>query len=147
MGEAAAPMRQESDTMGTIAVPADRYWGAQTQRSLENFRIGGEEMPTPLIRAFGIVKQAAAAVNMRLGRLDKRLGAAIAAAAAEVAALELTAHFPLVIWQTGSGTQTNMNANEVIANRAIEMLGGEMGSKAPVHPNDHVNLGQSSNDC
>ncbi len=133
--------------MGAVAVPADRYWGAQTQRSLENFRIGGETMPAPLIRALGIVKEAAARANMRLGRLDRRRGEAIAAAAAEVAALKLLQHFPLVVWQTGSGTQSNMNANEVIANRAIEMLGGRVGSKSPVHPNDHVNLGQSSNDC
>ncbi|HZS85328.1 MAG TPA: class II fumarate hydratase [Stellaceae bacterium] len=142
-----AATRQESDSMGAVAVPADRYWGAQTQRSLENFRIGGETMPAPLIRALGIVKEAAARANMRLGRLDRRRGEAIAAAAAEVAALKLLQHFPLVVWQTGSGTQSNMNANEVIANRAIEMLGGRVGSKSPVHPNDHVNLGQSSNDC
>jgi fumarate hydratase class II len=138
--------RLESDTMGQIAVPADRYWGAQTQRSLENFRIGGELMPAPLIRALGIVKQAAAEANMELGKLDPAIGNSIAAAAAEVASLKLLDHFPLVIWQTGSGTQSNMNANEVIANRAIEMLGGVIGSKRPVHPNDHVNLGQSSND-
>jgi fumarate hydratase class II len=147
MSEPVAGMRRESDTMGTLAVPADRYWGAQTQRSLENFRIGGELMPAPLIAALGIVKQAAAEANMTLGRLDKRIGEAVAAAAAEVAALRLLDHFPLVVWQTGSGTQSNMNANEVIANRAIEMLGGALGSKSPVHPNDHVNLGQSSNDC
>jgi fumarate hydratase, class II len=138
--------RIESDTMGEVAVPADRYWGAQTQRSLENFRIGGEVMPAPLIRGLGIVKQAAAEANMALGKLEPALGKAIAGAAAEVASLKLLEHFPLVIWQTGSGTQSNMNANEVIANRAIELLGGVMGSKRPVHPNDHVNLGQSSND-
>jgi fumarate hydratase class II len=138
--------RSESDTMGEIAVPADRYWGAQTQRSLENFRIGGEAMPAPLIRGLGIVKQAAAEANMALGKLDPGIGTAIVAAAAEVASLKLLDHFPLVVWQTGSGTQSNMNANEVIANRAIEMLGGVVGSKRPVHPNDHVNLGQSSND-
>jgi fumarate hydratase class II len=145
MGSSAAT-RLESDTMGEIAVPADRYWGAQTQRSLENFRIGGELMPPPLIRALGIVKQAAAEANMALGKLDPGIGKAIAAAASEVAALTLLDDFPLVVWQTGSGTQSNMNANEVIANRAIEMLGGVIGSKRPVHPNDHVNLGQSSND-
>jgi fumarate hydratase class II len=142
----AGATRLESDTMGEVAVPADRYWGAQTQRSLENFRIGGELMPAPLIRGLGIVKQAAAEANMALGKLDPNIGQAIAAAAAEVAALKLLDHFPLVVWQTGSGTQSNMNANEVIANRAIEMLGGTLGSKRPVHPNDHVNLGQSSND-
>lgn len=138
--------REESDTMGAVSVPADRYWGAQTQRSLENFRIGGERMPAPLIRALGLVKEAASRANMALGLLEPRLGQAIAAAAAEVAALKLIDHFPLVVWQTGSGTQSNMNANEVIANRAIELLGGVIGSKSPVHPNDHVNLGQSSND-
>ncbi|MBX6368148.1 MAG: class II fumarate hydratase [Rhodospirillales bacterium] len=138
--------RQESDTMGTVEVPADRYWGAQTQRSLQNFRIGGERMPEPLIRALGIQKQAAARANMALGALDKRLGEAIVAAAEEVIDGRLADHFPLVVWQTGSGTQTNMNANEVIANRAIELLGGRLGSKSPVHPNDHVNMGQSSND-
>jgi fumarate hydratase class II len=138
--------RQETDTMGAVAVPDDRYWGAQTQRSLQNFRIGGERMPPALIRALGIQKQAAARANMALGALDKRLGEAIVAAAAEVIDGRLAEHFPLVVWQTGSGTQTNMNANEVIANRAIEMLGGTLGSKNPVHPNDHVNMGQSSND-
>jgi fumarate hydratase class II len=138
--------RIERDTMGEVAVPADRYWGAQTQRSLENFRIGGELMPAPLIRALGIVKQAAAEANMALGKLDPAIGKAITAAAAEVAALTLLDHFPLVVWQTGSGTQSNMNANEVIANRASEMLGGTMGRQRRVHPNDHVNLGQSSND-
>jgi fumarate hydratase, class II len=138
--------RSESDTMGEVSVPADRYWGAQTQRSLENFRIGGELMLAPLIRGLGIVKQAAAEANMALGKLDPAIGKAIVAAAAEVAALKLLDHFPLVVWQTGSGTQSNMNANEVIANRASEMLGGVMGRKRLVHPNDHVNLGQSSND-
>jgi fumarate hydratase class II len=132
--------------MGTVEVPADRYWGAQTQRSLQNFRIGGERMPEPLIRALGIQKQAAARANMALGALDERLGEAIVAAAEEVIDGRLAGHFPLVVWQTGSGTQTNMNANEVIANRAIELLGGRLGSKSPVHPNDHVNMGQSSND-
>jgi fumarate hydratase class II len=139
--------RRETDSLGAIAVPADRYWGAQTQRSLENFRIGGERMPEPLIAAFGVVKGAAAAVNRDLGLLRPEIADAIVRAAEEVAAGRLMDHFPLVVWQTGSGTQTNMNANEVIANRAIELLGGVLGSKSPVHPNDHVNLGQSSNDC
>jgi fumarate hydratase class II len=138
--------RKETDSMGAVDVPANRYWGAQTQRSLENFRIGGERMPEPLIRALGIQKQAAARANMALGELDARIGDAIVAAAEEVANGKLSDHFPLVVWQTGSGTQTNMNANEVIANRAIEILGGTIGSKDPVHPNDHVNRGQSSND-
>ena len=138
--------RLESDTMGTIAVPADRYWGAQTQRSLQNFRIGGERMPRPLLRALGIVKHASASANEKLGKLDAERAAAIRAAARQVIDGELDEHFPLVVWQTGSGTQSNMNANEVIANRAIELLGGEIGSKAPVHPNDHVNMSQSSND-
>ncbi len=146
MNEAEKKTRRESDTMGIVDVPADRYWGAQTQRSLENFRIGGERMPEPLIRALGLVKEAAARANVALHRLEPRLGDAIAKAAAEVASLTLIDHFPLVVWQTGSGTQSNMNANEVIANRAIELLGGVIGSKSPVHPNDHVNLGQSSND-
>src|SRR5687768_8740118 len=141
-----AATRRESDTMGTVEVPADRYWGAQTERSLENFRIGGERMPRPLIRAFGLVKRASALVNKDMGLLDGKLVDAIAAAAQEVIDGKLDDHFPLVVWQTGSGTQTNMNANEVIGNRAIEMLGGTMGSKKPVHPNDHVNLSQSSND-
>ena len=139
-------VRTETDSFGPIEVPADRYWGAQTQRSLQNFRIGGERMPAPLVRALGIQKRAAAAANMKLGVLDPKLGAAIMAAADEVIDGRLADHFPLVVWQTGSGTQTNMNANEVIANRAIEQLGGTMGSKAPIHPNDHVNMGQSSND-
>ena len=139
-------VRTETDSFGPIEVPADRYWGAQTQRSLQNFRIGGERMPVPLVRALGIQKRAAAAANMKLGILDPKLGAAIMAAADEVIDGRLADHFPLVVWQTGSGTQTNMNANEVIANRAIEQLGGTMGSKTPIHPNDHVNMGQSSND-
>jgi fumarate hydratase class II len=138
--------RIESDTMGPIEVPADRYWGAQTQRALENFRIGEEHMPEPLIRALGVQKKAAARANVALGELDATIGEAIARAAQEVIDGELLDHFPLVVWQTGSGTQTNMNANEVIANRAIELLGGAIGSKHPVHPNDHVNRGQSSND-
>ncbi len=138
--------RIETDTMGQIEVPADRYWGAQTQRSLENFRIGNERMPEPLIRALGLQKKAAAQANMALGAIDSTIGEAIVKAADEVIDGVLLDHFPLVVWQTGSGTQTNMNANEVIANRAIEILGGTMGSKNPVHPNDHVNCGQSSND-
>ncbi|WP_193183117.1 class II fumarate hydratase [Nisaea sediminum] len=138
--------RVEMDTMGEMSVPADRYWGAQTQRSLQNFKIGGERMPTALIRAFAIQKKAAALANMALGKLDPELGRAMAAAADEIVEGKLDDHFPLVVWQTGSGTQTNMNLNEVISNRAIEMLGGTVGSKAPVHPNDHVNMGQSSND-
>ena len=138
--------RTESDSFGPLDVPADRYWGAQTQRSLINFPIGWERQPTAIVRALGVIKQACAEVNMSLGRLDDRRGQAIAAAAQEVAGGTLDDHFPLVVWQTGSGTQSNMNANEVIANRAIEMLGGTLGSKDPVHPNDHVNMGQSSND-
>jgi fumarate hydratase class II len=138
--------RTESDTFGPIAVPADRYWGAQAQRSLGNFKIGWEKQPKPIIRALGIVKRAAAEANMALGRLDRSLGEAIVAAAQEVIDGKLDEHFPLVVWQTGSGTQSNMNANEVISNRAIELLGGVMGSKKPVHPNDHVNMSQSSND-
>ena len=138
--------RTETDTFGPIEVPADRYWGAQAQRSLGNFKIGLEKQPLPIVRALGIVKRAAAETNMDLGRLDEKLGAAIVRAAQEVIEGKLNDHFPLVVWQTGSGTQSNMNANEVISNRAIEMLGGEMGSKKPVHPNDHVNMSQSSND-
>ncbi|MEJ2119185.1 MAG: class II fumarate hydratase [Alphaproteobacteria bacterium] len=138
--------RTETDSMGPIKVPADRYWGAQTQRSLGNFKIGTERMPLPLIRAFGIQKRAAALANIAIEDIDKKLGKTIAAAAQEVIDGKLDDHFPLVVWQTGSGTQTNMNANEVISNRAIEMLGGKRGSKDPVHPNDHVNRGQSSND-
>ena len=138
--------RSESDSFGAIDVPGDKYWGAQTQRSLQNFKIGGETMPKPLITAFGVLKLAAAKVNMQLGVLDKKIGEAIVKAASEVIDGKLDGNFPLVVWQTGSGTQTNMNVNEVISNRAIELLGGEMGSKKPVHPNDHVNMGQSSND-
>jgi fumarate hydratase class II len=138
--------RIERDTMGEVAVPADRYWGAQTARSLANFRIGDERMPRELIRAFGILKLAAARSNIALGVLDRDVGELIAQAAQEVIDGELDENFPLVVWQTGSGTQTNMNANEVIANRAIELAGGAIGSKDPVHPNDHVNRGQSSND-
>ena len=139
--------RTETDTFGPIAVPTDRYWGAQTQRSLENFKISGERMPLALVHAFGVVKKAAAISNVALKDLDPKIANAISKAADEVIAGKLDDHFPLVVWQTGSGTQTNMNANEVISNRAIELLGGEMGSKKPVHPNDHVNRGQSSNDC
>jgi len=138
--------RIERDTMGEMRVPADRYYGCQTARSLENFRIGGERMPLELIRAFGYLKKAAALVNRDLGLLDPALCDAICQAADEVISDALDDHFPLVVWQTGSGTQTNMNVNEVIANRAIEQLGGELGSKKPVHPNDHVNMSQSSND-
>ncbi len=138
--------RTETDTFGPIEVPADRYWGAQAQRSLSNFKIGEEKMPRPIVRALGIVKRAAAEANMALGKLDPKIGEAIVQAAQEVIEGKLDAHFPLSVWQTGSGTQSNMNANEVISNRAIEILGGEMGSKKPVHPNDHVNMSQSSND-
>ncbi|HEV3395591.1 MAG TPA: class II fumarate hydratase [Xanthobacteraceae bacterium] len=144
---AMASTRTETDSFGPIQVPADRYWGAQTQRSLENFRIGTERMPAPVIRALAIVKRAAAEVNHALGLLDARRMRAIVKAAHEVIDGALDDHFPLVVWQTGSGTQTNMNVNEVIANRANELLGGKLGAKAPVHPNDHVNLSQSSNDC
>ncbi|MEO3386418.1 class II fumarate hydratase [Mesorhizobium sp. CAU 1741] len=138
--------RTETDTFGPIEVASDRYWGAQAQRSLGNFKIGWEKQPLPVVRALGIVKRAAAEANMDLGRLDAAVGEAIVKAAQEVIEGKLDEHFPLVVWQTGSGTQSNMNANEVISNRAIEMLGGEMGSKKPVHPNDHVNMSQSSND-
>jgi fumarate hydratase class II len=141
-----ANTRTETDSFGPIEVPADRYWGAQTQRSIENFRIGTERMPQPLIRALGIVKRAAAEANQELGILDARRGRAIVKAAQEVIDGKLNDHFPLVVWQTGSGTQTNMNVNEVIANRANEMLGAPLGAKEPVHPNDHVNMSQSSND-
>ena len=146
MTGASTPTRLESDSMGEIEVPADRYWGAQTQRSLHHFDIGTETMPKPLIRAFGILKGASASVNRDLGKLDDALAGLIEQAAAEVAKGALDDHFPLRIWQTGSGTQTNMNANEVISNRAIELAGGVMGSKTPIHPNDHVNMSQSSND-
>ncbi|HIC79955.1 MAG TPA: class II fumarate hydratase [Kiloniellaceae bacterium] len=138
--------RTESDSMGEIAVPADRYWGAQTQRSLTNFKIGGEKMPPALVQALGIQKLAAARTNQALGVLDGTLAAAICQAAQEVADGKLMDHFPLVVWQTGSGTQSNMNANEVIAGRANEILTGQPGGKDPVHPNDHCNMGQSSND-
>lgn len=138
--------RTESDTFGPIEVRNDVYWGAQAERSLGNFKIGWEKQPLPIVRALGIVKRAAAETNMQLGKLDPTLTKAIVDAANEVIEGKLNDHFPLVVWQTGSGTQSNMNANEVISNRAIEMLGGEMGSKKPVHPNDHVNMSQSSND-
>ncbi|MGV8833762.1 MAG: class II fumarate hydratase, partial [Devosia sp.] len=134
------------DTMGTINVPADKYYGAQTARSLANFDIGGEKMPKEIVTAFGILKKAAALANHKLGLLDETTRDLIVAAADEVIAGKLDAHFPLVVWQTGSGTQSNMNVNEVISNRGIEMAGGTMGSKKPVHPNDHVNMSQSSND-
>src|SRR6202140_1453630 len=138
--------RTETDSFGPIEVPADRYWGAQTERSRRNFRIGQDRMPVPIIRALGIVKLAAVETNRELGLLDQRRARAIIRAAREVIEGKLDDHFPLVVWQTGSGTQTNMNLNEVIANRANEMLGGKLGAKAPVHPNDHVNMSQSSND-
>ncbi len=140
------PVRTETDTFGPIEVPGDKYWGAQTQRSIGNFKIGWEKQPKPIVRALGIVKRAAAETNMALGRLDPEIAKSVIAAAQEVIEGKLDDHFPLVVWQTGSGTQSNMNANEVISNRAIEMLGGTMGSKKPVHPNDHVNMSQSSND-
>lgn len=139
--------RIENDAFGDIKVQSDKYWGAQTQRSLQNFDIGGsrERLPDPLIKAFGVLKKAAATVNLTYG-MDKSVGEAIQTAAQEVLEGKLTDHFPLVVFQTGSGTQSNMNANEVISNRAIELLGGQLGSKKPVHPNDHVNMSQSSND-
>ena len=139
--------RIESDSMGKIEVPTDRYWGAQTQRSLQNFKIGGERFPREMIWALGIVKQSVAEVNAELGTLEADLAEIIIKAAQEVIDGDLDDHFPLVVWQTGSGTQTNMNVNEVISNRAIEMLGGGLGSKEPVHPNDHVNKSQSTNDA
>ncbi len=138
--------RTETDTFGPIEVDASRYWGAQAQRSLQNFKIGWEKQPASVVRALGIIKRAAAETNMGLGHLDQAVGAAVINAAQEVIEGKLNDHFPLAVWQTGSGTQSNMNANEVISNRAIEMLGGVMGSKKPVHPNDHVNMSQSSND-
>ncbi len=138
--------RTETDTFGPIEVDASRYWGAQSQRSIGNFKIGWEKQPASVIRALGIIKRAAAETNMALGKLDPSIGETIVKAANEVIEGKLNDHFPLSVWQTGSGTQSNMNANEVISNRAIEMLGGEMGSKKPVHPNDHVNMSQSSND-
>ena len=139
-------IRIETDSFGTIEVSADKYWGAQTQRSLGNFKIGGERMPRPLIRALGIIKRCAALTNIEQGLLDENIGSAIVEATQAVIDGDLDEHFPLVVWQTGSGTQSNMNANEVISNLAIQRLGGDMGSKSPVHPNDHCNLSQSSND-
>jgi fumarate hydratase class II len=141
-----AHTRSETDTFGAIEVASDRYWGAQAQRSLGNFKIGWEKQPVSIVRALGIVKRAAARANMKLGKLDTAIGEVIVRVAQEVIDGHLNDHFPLVVWQTGSGTQSNMNANEVISNRAIELLGGEIGSKTPVHPNDHVNMSQSSND-
>src|SRR3974390_28842 len=138
--------RTETDSFGPIEVPADRYWGAQTERSRLNFRIGGERMPRPLIRALALVKRAAAETNRAQGLLDARRAAAIVGAAQEIVDGKLDDHFPLSVYQTGSGTQSNMNVNEVIANRANEKLGGKLGAKAPIHPNDHVNMSQSSND-
>jgi fumarate hydratase class II len=138
--------RTETDSFGPLEVPADKYWGAQTQRSIMNFPIGWEKQPVAIVRALGVIKQACAQANTGLGKLDKSLGDAIVQAASEVVAGKFDDNFPLVVWQTGSGTQSNMNANEVIANRAIEILGGVIGSKDPVHPNDHCNMGQSSND-
>ncbi|WP_306144442.1 class II fumarate hydratase [Roseibium sp. MMSF_3412] len=140
------PVRTESDSFGALEIPADKYYGAQTARSLINFPIGGETMPLPLVHALGVIKQAAARVNRDQGKLAPDLADAIDRAAGEVAAGNFDSDFPLVVWQTGSGTQSNMNANEVIANRAIEILGGEIGTKSPVHPNDHCNMSQSSND-
>ncbi|MEM6269504.1 MAG: class II fumarate hydratase [Bacteroidota bacterium] len=138
--------REEKDTMGPVQVPADRYWGAQTQRSLTNFKIGGQRMPIEVIHAFAVLKKAAALTNAALGELPQDKAEVIAQVCDEVAAGKLDGHFPLVVWQTGSGTQSNMNVNEVVSNRAIEILGGEIGSKDPIHPNDHVNRSQSSND-
>ncbi|AEI94221.1 MULTISPECIES: class II fumarate hydratase [Roseobacter] len=138
--------RTETDSFGPLEVPADKYWGAQTQRSIINFPIGWEKQPVAIVRALGVIKQACAQANLELGKLDDARGDAIIQAASEVVAGKFDDNFPLVVWQTGSGTQSNMNANEVIANRAIEIMGGEIGSKDPVHPNDHCNMGQSSND-
>ena len=138
--------RTETDSFGPLEVPADRYWGAQTQRSLMNFPIGWEQQPKAIVRALGVIKQACAEANKARGKLSEKMADAMIEAASEVASGKLDDHFPLVVWQTGSGTQSNMNANEVISNRAIELLGGVIGSKDPVHPNDHVNMGQSSND-
>ncbi len=148
MEERSGETRMESDSMGQVEVPADRYWGAQTQRSLHHFSIGGptERMPVEVVRAFGILKKACALVNLELGKLPKEKATLIVQAADEVILGKLDEHFPLYVWQTGSGTQSNMNANEVISNRAIELAGGELGSKRPIHPNDDVNLSQSSND-
>ena len=141
-----ADTRIETDSMGPVEVPADRYWGAQTQRSLKYFHIGGDRMPDGVIHAFGVLKLAAARANLELGKLPREIAEPVMQACREVMDGKLAGHFPLHVWQTGSGTQTNMNVNEVVANRAIELLGGQMGSKRPVHPNDHVNMSQSSND-
>ena len=146
IGTGATGTRVESDSMGEIDVPAEHYWGAQTQRSLIHFSIGDDHMPTAVYHAYGYVKKAAALVNQAAGRLDSERAEAIIAAADEVIAGKLDSEFPLYVWQTGSGTQSNMNVNEVIGNRASQLLGGELGTKHPVHPNDHVNMGQSSND-
>src|SRR4051794_30887583 len=146
IGTGATGTRVETDSMGSIEVPAEHYWGAQTQRSLIHFSIGDDHMPKPVYHAYGYVKKAGALVNADAGRLDRTLSQAIVVAADEVIAGGLDAEFPLYVWQTGSGTQSNMNVNEVIANRASQLLGGSLGTKHPVHPNDHVNMGQSSND-
>src|SRR6185437_10705165 len=146
MAQKPGKTRSESDAFGSLDIPSDRLWGAQTQRSLHNFRIGIERMPIEIVRALGLIKRAAAEVNRDLGSLDRKRAAAIAAVAQEIADGKLDDHFPLLVWQTGSGTQTNMNVNEVIANAANVALGGELGAKSPVHPNDHVNMSQSSND-
>ena len=146
IGIKATGVRKESDSMGTIEVPAEHYWGAQTQRSLIHFSIGNDRMPKEVYHAYGYVKKAAAIVNQAAGRLSETIASAIIAAAGEVITGQLDAEFPLYVWQTGSGTQSNMNVNEVISNRAIQILGGTLGTKKPVHPNDHVNMGQSSND-
>ena len=138
--------RIETDTFGEIEVDAEKYWGAQSQRSIENFKIGWERQPESVIKALGVIKAAAAQVNIDNGNLNKEIGNSIIQAAQEVIDGKLSEHFPLVVWQTGSGTQSNMNANEVISNRAIQIMGGIMGSKSPVHPNDHCNMSQSSND-
>src|SRR5262245_61117251 len=145
-GTQASKVRVETDTFGPIEVPADKYWGAQAQRSLGNFKIGWEKQPKSIVRALGVVKRAAAEANMALGRLEPKVGDAIVAAAQEVIDGKRDEHLPLVGWPTGSGTHSNMNANEVISNRASQLLGSVMGSKKPVHPNDHVNMSQSSND-
>lgn len=147
MNDKITAMRIETDSFGPIEVPDDKYWGAQTQRSLQNFKIGGERLPRPMIRALGIVKRCAAVTNVQMKTLDEKIGNAIAEAAQEVIDGKLDDNFPLVVWQTGSGTQSNMNANEVISNLAIQRMGGKMGSKTPVHPNDHVNRSQSTNDA
>src|SRR5689334_23458116 len=146
LGDTAMATRVETDSMGSINVPGEKYYGAQTARSLANFDIGGEKMPTEIIRAFGILKKAAALANNKLGLMDEATRDLIVKAADEVISGKLKDHFPLVVWQTGSGTQSNMNVNEVISNRAIELAGGVMGSKKPIHPNDDVNMSQSSND-